>query len=299
VSEVKWRWGEFKRHLDGTHLHQCGAKVARDGRHWISTYADGVTEQRHSSLNAATKHLYSNDPNCWWQSPGFGSFMAFGRRLNPSGGLMVETGEHADAKAFTARTCERFRVEPYAIRLFQRKAFGQASCAKCGLAMAVFRLRKLSYVADRVSDYPFNPASDFRAWFASQSLDDEAAEDPSLAWAFVACECGHPVWHHPQASELSHALDRARIANTRNNRIRDAEGYYTDDDIRQIFESQAGRCAYCGDAFSEVLKPTVDHVVALASGGSHWPSNLCLACQPCNSRKGTMPHADFVKLCQG
>ena len=208
---------------------------------------------------------------------------------------MVETGELELGRVFTARTCERFPVEPFAIRQLERKAFGVATCAKCSLHMTAFRLRKMPYVVDRVSDYPFNPPRDFRAWWNSPSLDDEAVGDPSLAWAFVVCDCGHPIWNHPEAMKLSYELDRAQIAATRNQRVRDADGYYTDDDVQRIFKTQDGRCAYCRDVFSEALKPTVDHIVPLAAGGMHWPSNLCLACQTCNSKKGAMSQAAFLE----
>jgi hypothetical protein len=112
MSENDWRWGEFRRQADGTYSHQCGAGIARSGRLWISKHADGVTERQHSSLREATRYLYSHDPACWIHAPGFGSFQPSGRRLHPSGGLMLETGELEHGKVFTARTCERFPVEP-------------------------------------------------------------------------------------------------------------------------------------------------------------------------------------------
>ena len=288
MPRVDWPWGEFKRHPDGTYSHQCGAVISRSGRLWISKRADGATEQQHSSLREAARYLYSHDPACWAHAPGFGSFQPSGRRLNASGGLMLETGELDLGRVFRARTCERFPAEPFAVRYLARKAFGVAICTKCSLPMAEFRLRKMPYVVDRVSDYPFSPPRDFRAWWYSPSLDDEALNDPSLAWAFVVCECGHPIWYHPEAMKLSYELDRAQIAATRNQRIRDAEGYYTEDDIQRLLKAQDGRCAYCRDVFTKELKVTVDHIVSLASGGTHWPSNICLACPVCNSKKGTM-----------
>jgi 5-methylcytosine-specific restriction endonuclease McrA len=298
MSDVHFRWGEFKRHPDGSHLHQCGAKVTRVGRNWISTQADGVTARPHASLRDATRYLYANDPSCWAHAPGFGSFEPMGRRLNPSGGFMIETSELELGTVFTARTCERFQIEKFAIRHFERNAFGKASCAKCGLPMTAFRLRKVPYVVDRVSDYPFNPSRDFRAGFWRLCLDDEAITDSTLAWAFVACECGHPIWYHPETRKLSYDLDRAQTKAIRNERVRDADGYYTDDDIQCILKQQEGQCAFCRCTFSESLKYTVDHIVPLASGGTHWPSNICLACGMCNSRKGAMSHAEFLEQCR-
>lgn len=42
-----------------------------------------------------------------------------------------------------------------------------------------------------------------------------------------------------------------------------------------------GTCRYCGEPGDQI-----DHVVPIAMGGSNRISNLVLACQPCNSRKG-------------
>jgi len=64
---------------------------------------------------------------------------------------------------------------------------------------------------------------------------------------------------------------------------RKAEGSFTKDDLLRIWVKQEGRCAYCGEIADEL---TVDHVVPLSRGGSNWPSNLALACQPCNDSKG-------------
>lgn len=51
------------------------------------------------------------------------------------------------------------------------------------------------------------------------------------------------------------------------------------------YDFYGGRCAYCqcAVAFDAVH---VDHVIALAKGGSNWPANLVPACASCNKRKG-------------
>ncbi len=56
--------------------------------------------------------------------------------------------------------------------------------------------------------------------------------------------------------------------------------------LGQIDQIQNGACScyWCG-----VFMPTggtVDHVVALAKGGSHTSGNICASCAKCNSRKG-------------
>ena len=62
-----------------------------------------------------------------------------------------------------------------------------------------------------------------------------------------------------------------------------AEGFYTAADISAIRAAQKGRCAYCRTSLRN--GENVDHIVALARGGTNWPSNLQLLCPPCNLRK--------------
>jgi len=45
------------------------------------------------------------------------------------------------------------------------------------------------------------------------------------------------------------------------------------------------RCTYCGAPGTDV-ELEVDHIVAVANGGSHHMSNLTTACRTCNQRKG-------------
>jgi 5-methylcytosine-specific restriction endonuclease McrA len=45
-------------------------------------------------------------------------------------------------------------------------------------------------------------------------------------------------------------------------------------------------CVYCGCEL-QWESSTVDHVVPLSKGGTHDLENLVLACEPCNTRKGS------------
>lgn len=67
--------------------------------------------------------------------------------------------------------------------------------------------------------------------------------------------------------------------------------------IRGLFAAQRGRCAYCrGKLVSEgPAKFHIDHIVPLAAGGAHAPSNLQLACPGCNVRKGARDPVDFAR----
>lgn len=56
-------------------------------------------------------------------------------------------------------------------------------------------------------------------------------------------------------------------------------------------------CAYCGTSLYG--RGHQDHVVPVARGGAHAPSNIVWACEPCNLRKGAklgwVPFWSFVK----
>ncbi len=79
---------------------------------------------------------------------------------------------------------------------------------------------------------------------------------------------------------------RARVRNRRA-RLRQAKGSHTAGDIEHLFKLQRGRCAHpwCGASLKSGYH--VDHIEALALGGSNDPSNLQLLCAPCNRAKHT------------
>lgn len=72
----------------------------------------------------------------------------------------------------------------------------------------------------------------------------------------------------------------------------------------EVFNRDGWRCFYCGEiVFISVPKAhdrhaTVDHLVAVASGGSNTASNLVTACFRCNTRKSSQPVEDFRKAVQ-
>lgn len=52
------------------------------------------------------------------------------------------------------------------------------------------------------------------------------------------------------------------------------------------------RCAYCS---AENVPLQIEHIQPRAKGGSNRISNLCLACEPCNNKKGTQDITAFLK----
>ena len=71
-------------------------------------------------------------------------------------------------------------------------------------------------------------------------------------------------------------------------RRKHAEGFYTDEDVRCLYELQNGECYFCGDKLGMIGHLGsfhIDHLVPVSKGGTNWPGNLALVCEFCNKRK--------------
>lgn len=67
-----------------------------------------------------------------------------------------------------------------------------------------------------------------------------------------------------------------------------AEGTLTPIDIKAQYDQQNGRCHWCGEPVGNQYH--VDHVIPLSRGGTNYPSNIVIACPPCNlSRNNKLP----------
>ncbi len=78
-----------------------------------------------------------------------------------------------------------------------------------------------------------------------------------------------------------------------NARKKGAEGYFSSDDIQQLYYDQGGLCL-CGKT---LFKHHIDHKTPISRGGSNNPSNLQLLCQPCNDRKGAKTMDEWRPTC--
>ena len=75
-------------------------------------------------------------------------------------------------------------------------------------------------------------------------------------------------------------------------KLRDG-GTHTADDIAEIYKLQRGKCAYCRCGLKDGYH--VDHIVAVANGGSNTRGNLQLACGLCNRRKSNADAVAFAR----
>jgi 5-methylcytosine-specific restriction endonuclease McrA len=90
---------------------------------------------------------------------------------------------------------------------------------------------------------------------------------------------------HPGIQRVWGAARRARVLQ--------AEGSHSTRDIKRLFSLQRGHCAACRKS----IKPgyEIDHIIALARGGSNYPSNLQLLCPKCNAQKHAKDPIDFMQ----
>ena len=89
--------------------------------------------------------------------------------------------------------------------------------------------------------------------------------------------------------------DKVRIQwKVRQSRLRSAIGNHTPQDIRDLYEEQEGRCAYCGITLHNEYH--VDHTIPISRGGSNNPSDLALTCPFCNLSKKDKTVAEWQKV---
>lgn len=95
------------------------------------------------------------------------------------------------------------------------------------------------------------------------------------------------AWSRNNRDRVAHKARQRRARHAR------ADAMHTPEDIVRIGRLQNDRCAYC--RIDLARGGYVDHIIALANGGSNWPKNLQLVCRPCNSRKGTRHPVEFAR----
>ena len=83
------------------------------------------------------------------------------------------------------------------------------------------------------------------------------------------------------------------LQHVRRARILKIEGFHTKNDVLLILSKQKHKCAICKCKLDG--KHEVDHIIAVAKGGSNWPSNLQMLCRPCNRRKSARDPIDHMQ----
>jgi 5-methylcytosine-specific restriction endonuclease McrA len=88
-------------------------------------------------------------------------------------------------------------------------------------------------------------------------------------------------------------FDTQKIENPEISGVEYSRGTLFGSDVREyLLEKWDRKCAYCG---KEGVPLQVEHIHPKSKGGSDRVSNLTLACEPCNQKKGSRPIEDFLK----
>lgn len=88
-------------------------------------------------------------------------------------------------------------------------------------------------------------------------------------------------------------FDPQALANPEISGVEYQQGELAGYEVREyLLEKWHRTCAYCG---KKDVPLQVEHIQPKANGGSNRVSNLTLACQPCNQKKGSRPIAEFLK----
>jgi 5-methylcytosine-specific restriction endonuclease McrA len=88
-------------------------------------------------------------------------------------------------------------------------------------------------------------------------------------------------------------FDLQQLENPEISGIEYQQGELTGYEVREyLLNKWDRRCAYCG---AENVPLQIEHITPRAKGGTNRVSNLCLACELCNIKKGTKNIEEFLK----
>jgi 5-methylcytosine-specific restriction endonuclease McrA len=168
-----------------------------------------------------------------------------------------------------ARYYQLKATDPDGLRIEGRKKSRAWRAANPDKALALSRrieaATRPTRRAQERARYAANPAKHLQKVRKYRAANPDYATASNLAWRR----------RNPEAAKANHANKRARQKN--------AEGRHTAADIRRIRAAQNDRCAICDTDLNK--KGHVDHKVPLSRGGTNWPDNIQILCQPCNQKK--------------
>jgi hypothetical protein len=63
-------------------------------------------------------------------------------------------------------------------------------------------------------------------------------------------------------------------------------------------ERDGDSCLWCGRAFTDLVRPTTDHLVPKVKGGPSWLENEVAACRRCNGARGHQGAVEWLEECE-
>lgn len=185
--------------------------------------------------------------------------------------------------------------------------YDMAKCAYCGAEFAPYRLvnsrfcstpcRKRSNRPSRKSSKQcptckasYTPEKSMKQAYCSSTCKAaaRAARERDDPGRLAARRATQKAYNRTEAYRVAQRSAKAR------RRSAERSGSVTVAEWQELVGRFGNACAYCGEREAQL---TMDHVVALAKGGSHSVENLVPACKSCNSAKGVRDWRDRVS-CQ-
>jgi hypothetical protein len=255
-----------------SYRHHCGAKISKRGNGlWAAKTVGGAVTAGYETAEQACNWIENNDPAFWI----YGSWASGGciENIDFTSGFLDENCTDHVAICFLSG---RHEFPPHLKSTFKKYFLGNATCAKCRGRTTELRIRKL-------------PGHDVDSYKVLQR-------------SYIVCTCGYPVWR--LSVEACFAAEDAikiagkawRTAQRRKKDLSRAGGKHGKKEIQEILTLQENRCIYCSVLFTDEIRPTKDHLLAVVTGGSNWMLNIVMACRRCNSRRCDIPFRTYCKL---
>jgi 5-methylcytosine-specific restriction endonuclease McrA len=201
---------------------------------------------------------------------------------------------------FTGRSCLRGHVS---IRRVSNR-----NCLACEVvATQRWQAANPEMAKAAAAEWQKNNPEKIRAWKRARYRKDPE----SIKRGIAKYRAAHPykvkarraAWEAKNPDKLKANRSRWKRANpdkinaqTRNRRAakRSAPGSHSASDVMEITRAQKNRCAYCAVSLARV-RPHVDHIIAIARGGSNDRRNIQILCETCNTSKGARDPIDFAR----
>ena len=157
------------------------------------------------------------------------------------------------------------------------------NCLRCGALFRRRGTRKPKYCS-RPCSHASRPTSQFSytAWYAANREDQNAKR---RAWAMA-----HPE-KRKEIKKKWRVANRLKLRLDAHNRRLVQRHGVTPDEAQKILTAANGHCTYCAKPCERL---ELDHVDAIAMGGSGEARNLVPCCRSCNAKKSAKDAADWL-----